>query len=249
VLHEIISTFGVSDKLKTDNGPPFNGTEFKRFCDTFGIKHQRITPYWPQANSEAERFMPNLTKVIRNAEATDRDWRQELQFFLATYRATPHSSTGVAPAELLFKFNGGSRLVSLSGNRFNQKMDIDRFARVKDQLAKAKMQREFDLRKKVVPSVLKVGDSVVYQTPRYKVHRKSDPLRESVIYRVIAINGSMVTVKSADKEFTRNSSLFRRYYKPLTAVSIQEAQKEKESTAVGLRRSERVKQPVLRYGA
>ena len=66
---------------------------------------------------------------------------------------------------------------------------------------------------------------------------------------MIAINGSMVTVKSADKEFTRNSSLFRRYYKPLTAVSIQEAQKEKESTAVGLRRSERVKQPVLRYGA
>jgi transposase InsO family protein len=135
VLHEKISTFGVNDKLKTDNGPPFNGTEFKPFCDTFGIKHQLITPYWPQANPEAERFIPSLTKVIRNAEATDRDWRQELQFFLATYRATPHSSTEVAPAELLFKFNGGSRLVSLSGIRFNQKMDIDRFARVKDQLA------------------------------------------------------------------------------------------------------------------
>ena len=248
VLHEIISTFGINDKLKTDNGPPFNGAEFKRFCDTFGIKHQLITPYWPQANSEAERFMPNLTKVIRNAEATDRDWRQELQFFLATYRATPHSSTGVAPAELLFKFNGGSRLVSLSGNRFIQKMDIDKFARVKDQLAMAKMQREFDLRKKVVPSTLNVGDSVAYQVPRYKVHRKSDPLRESIIYRVIAINGSMVTVKSADKEFTRNSALFRRYYKPSTADSMLEAQKAKESTALGLRRSKRVKQPVLRYG-
>ena len=25
VLHEIISTFGVNDNLKTDNSPPFNG--------------------------------------------------------------------------------------------------------------------------------------------------------------------------------------------------------------------------------
>jgi hypothetical protein len=50
--------------------------------------------------------MPNLTKVMKNAEASGRNWREELQFFLAAYRATPHASTGVAPAELLFKFNG-----------------------------------------------------------------------------------------------------------------------------------------------
>ena len=33
VYHEVIATFGDNDRLKKDNGPPFNGAEFKRFCD------------------------------------------------------------------------------------------------------------------------------------------------------------------------------------------------------------------------
>jgi len=29
-----------------------------------GIKHQRITPLWPQANSEAENFIEPVTKAV-----------------------------------------------------------------------------------------------------------------------------------------------------------------------------------------
>ena len=61
-----------------------------------------ITPLWPQANAEAERFMRNLGKVIRSALVEGKSWRQELHVLLRNYRATPHSSTGIAPATALF---------------------------------------------------------------------------------------------------------------------------------------------------
>ena len=87
---------------KSDNGPPFTSEEIKVYMEEKGIKHSRITPLWPQANSEAENFMKPVTKAIRAAHAEGRDWRKDLYQFLLNYRATPHSTTGFAPFELLF---------------------------------------------------------------------------------------------------------------------------------------------------
>ena len=41
------------------------GNEFKAYMQENGITHQKITPLWPPANSEAENFMKPLTKTIR----------------------------------------------------------------------------------------------------------------------------------------------------------------------------------------
>jgi hypothetical protein len=34
--------------------------------------HRRITPYWPLYNGEAERFMQNYKKVVKNAQINGR---------------------------------------------------------------------------------------------------------------------------------------------------------------------------------
>ena len=54
-----------------------------------GIKHQRITPLWPQANSEVENFMKPMEKAIRAACIEQKNWRKELFSFRINYRATP----------------------------------------------------------------------------------------------------------------------------------------------------------------
>lgn len=113
-LHEIFSTFGIPFGIKSDNGPPFNSEEFAKFCAIYGIKHRLITLYWPRANGEIEQFNRNLTKVIRNADVSGIPWQRELNFFLGSYRTTPHCSTGVPPASLIFKFSSTSRLISIS---------------------------------------------------------------------------------------------------------------------------------------
>ncbi|XP_063970809.1 uncharacterized protein K02A2.6-like [Lytechinus pictus] len=56
-LDRIFSSFGVPSVVRTDNGPPFNGAYFNQFANYLGFKHRRVTPRWPQANGEVERFM------------------------------------------------------------------------------------------------------------------------------------------------------------------------------------------------
>ena len=46
--NRIFATHGVPKVLKSDNGPPFFGEEFKAFVQENGITHQKITPLWPK---------------------------------------------------------------------------------------------------------------------------------------------------------------------------------------------------------
>ena len=92
-LDTIFSRQGVPDILKSDNGPPFNGHEFKNFADYIGFKHRRITPLWPKAIGEAEHLVQTLKKNIRIARIEGKSWKQELYKFLRQYHATPHSTT------------------------------------------------------------------------------------------------------------------------------------------------------------
>ena len=98
-LDMIFSRHGIPDVVKTDNGPPFNGNQFQTFSKDFGFHHRKITPLWPEANGEAERFMATLNKYVRAATAENSHWKNQLPQFLRHYRATPHSSTHVSPFE------------------------------------------------------------------------------------------------------------------------------------------------------
>ena len=62
-VDKVFSMLGFPEKLKTDKGPPFNSHQFHSFAKHMGFEHQWITPLWPQANGEAERFMRNLGKL------------------------------------------------------------------------------------------------------------------------------------------------------------------------------------------
>lgn len=74
-----------------------------------------MTPLWPQANGDVERFMRTLQKVIRIAQAEGKNWKNSMYQFLLSYRTTPHATTGVAPAELLFKRTVRNKLPDSSG--------------------------------------------------------------------------------------------------------------------------------------
>ena len=66
------------------------------------IKHDMSTPEWPQGNSEAEAFTKPLGQAIKNAHSKHRNCVEELARFLLSYRTTPHCSTDIPPAQLLF---------------------------------------------------------------------------------------------------------------------------------------------------
>ena len=56
---------------------------------------------WPEANGAAERFVETIKTNIRASTADGRNWKEQIPTFLRTFRATPHSATGVSPFEAM----------------------------------------------------------------------------------------------------------------------------------------------------
>ena len=100
--------FGCPVTLKSDNGTPMNLEAFRNFANYLGFEHRKITPLWPKANSESERFNKTICKVckaIRAACVENKNWKQEMFNFLRNYRATKHATLKKAPAEIFLSRN------------------------------------------------------------------------------------------------------------------------------------------------
>ncbi|CAB4038802.1 Transposon Ty3-I Gag-Pol poly [Paramuricea clavata] len=203
-LERIFATHGLPNILKSDNGPPFQSNEFKQFMTENGIKHQRITPLWPKANSEAENFMKPMEKAIRAAHIEKKNWRKELYHFLLNYRATPHTTTKFAPAELLFNREINTELPS---KIINQNTKIDQQVRANDEKGKRNMKRNADKSANAKEVDIKVGDTVlVRQTKKNKWSTRFDPKP----YCVTRVKGTMITATRPGHYITRNISFFKK---------------------------------------
>ena len=123
-LDAIFSRRGGPDILKSDNGPPFNGHEFKTFADSLGFKHRKILSLWPKANGQAERLVQSLEKNIRIAHIEGKNWKQELYKFLRQCRATPHATTHVSPCEAVNSRKLKSWLPETPTTRYKQQQSM-----------------------------------------------------------------------------------------------------------------------------
>ena len=102
-LERMFVTHGSPFTITSDNGPQFRSDEFADFLKTEGIEHRFVTQLYLAANGEVERQNRSLLKQIKIAQAEKKDWKKELTIYLRAYYSTPHSVTGIAPAELMFK--------------------------------------------------------------------------------------------------------------------------------------------------
>jgi len=103
VLEEFYANYGTPEVNRTDNGPPFNSAQFKQFLETKGITQEKCFPYHPNTNP-VETLMKSIGKTIKIAHEQGTDKRKALEEFLATYRATPHVSTELAPGDMMFRY-------------------------------------------------------------------------------------------------------------------------------------------------
>ena len=98
-LQSIFSVHGLPKTIVTDNGPSFVSEEFERFCQVNGIQHVKSSPYHPATNGLAERGVQSFKVGIKKMEGGT--LQSKLSRFLFRYRLTPHSTTGISPAEML----------------------------------------------------------------------------------------------------------------------------------------------------
>lgn len=256
-LMRIFATHGIPKIIKSDNGPPFTSHEFKVFMEEYGINHQRITPLWPQANSEAERFMKPLMKAVRSAHVEGRDWHKELYIFLLNYRSTPHATTGVTPAQLLFNRQINMKIPQLRRplNATEQHASVDAALRERDGRAKMKMKLYADRRRRAQSSCIKVGDVVLLRQKKMsKFSTKYDPEP----FQVVRMKGTMATICRSGKYLARNVSLLKKV-RIWTVTGDEDWAKEMLEEENGsadhlapapasVRRSTRARHTVRRYG-
>ena len=106
-LLSIFSVFGIPEEIVSDNGPPFNGEKFKRFCNANNIKHTLTPPLHPRSNGAVERQVSTIKTSIAKSCDGSQDSITGLQLkidnILLKHRVTPNSVTGKSPSEYLLK--------------------------------------------------------------------------------------------------------------------------------------------------
>ena len=83
--------YGIPEVVVTDNGPQFQG-DFKQFATEYDFEHVTSSPYYPQANGQAEKAVHIAEMILRQADPVQA---------LMTYRSTPIPAFGVTPARLM----------------------------------------------------------------------------------------------------------------------------------------------------
>ena len=99
---------GLPEIAVTDNGSNFVSREFEDFLKQNRIRRIGTAPYHPASNGMAERAVQTFKEGMKTMNGGSMDmW---VSRFLACYRITPQTSTGVSLAELLIGRKPRSRL-------------------------------------------------------------------------------------------------------------------------------------------
>ena len=204
----MFATHGIPGVITSDN-VPFGSGEFTAWCKQMGIKHRKITPLWPAANAQVERFNETLEKTIRIANVEGKNWRSELFVFLLNYRNTPHSSTGVSPASLMINRHIRTKIPYLDLSRPSKML---RTACSNDNLRKSKAKEYMDKRHKAAPSAIQQGDQVLLLQKRAnKLSTRYDPRPFTVVKK----KGASVELSRGEARLFRNLSMVKKVI-PLT---------------------------------
>lgn len=205
-LEGIFARHGIPEILISDDGPPFSSSDIRDFMSENGPVHRRITPLWPQANAQAETFMKPLTKAIHSAVIEKKPRRKELNRFLLNYRATPHSTTQLAPAQMLFNRSINTKLPQFTTE--NSSATHQELVH-RDAFDKGKMKENTDRAKRAKTSEIIMGDTVLVK--QHKQNKLSTNFNPDP-YTVIGKKGTMITAYNEKKDHTvtRSISHFKR---------------------------------------
>jgi transposase InsO family protein len=104
VQEHIIHQFGIPQTLTTDQGTSFMSHQFKEFAGSLKINLLNSSPYYAQANGQAEASNKSLTRLIKKKiDENPRRWHEVLSKALRAHRTTRHSATKVTPFELVYQ--------------------------------------------------------------------------------------------------------------------------------------------------
>lgn len=160
VLDEIFYRFGYARLMKSDNGPPFSGKQYKEYCAARGVETVFSWPLNPQQNGAAESTMKHINRAIQNATAENSDIAKALRDRVQAHNSARHRETNEIPSEVMFgrRLRTGLPLAQTAKTPLNPEE-----MKQHDWEAKMKKKASEDKRRRAASPNISVGSTVVLE--------------------------------------------------------------------------------------
>lgn len=226
VLEATFEKEGYPQTIKSDNGPPFNGEDYKSYCRERGINAVYSTPLHPQENGLAESCMKVVNKAMTAAAMSGTNYVEELNAAVHAHNSGTHSVTKVPPEEVMMrrKIRRGLPLLCPGMATF----DDDKLEQ-RDRDSKLQGKIREDIRRGARECPVKPGDKVVVERQtRAKAESRFDPHKYTVMQEE---NGMLVLSDEAGCTLRRHVSQTKRVHDWRQLNSPGDAERNIEPTA------------------
>lgn len=179
ILDDVFSKEGFPSAIKSANGPPFNGEDYKKYCNARGIQTIFSTPFFPQQNGLVENFMKVVNKAMATAQSRGCDFNEELQAAVNAHNSAAHAVTRMPPEEVMYgrRIRRGLPLINRGRVEINEQL-LD----TRDAKAKLYSKNIEDARRSAKPCSVHPGDEVILERQtKAKGETRFDKKRYTVI--------------------------------------------------------------------
>lgn len=206
VMEDVFDTYGGVKTIRTDNGPPFNGEDYKRYASDRGIAVTFSTPLDAQQNGGIETYMRLVNKGMSAPSVEGGTWRKSLAATIAAHNGATCSPTNKSPDELMF---GRHVLRNLPFGRATQ-VDHhgDEEIRSRDWSHKMKHKRCADGKRDAKYSKIQVGDKVYVSRPNRKKGQTNFDPREFVV--IAKKHGTLQLLSELGNVISRTTTFVKR---------------------------------------
>ena len=114
-LRELFAAEGIPAVVMSDNGPPFNGEEFRQFAHDFDFVHTTLSPHFHQSNGFIEAMVKKVKNTYKKMDGSPNAQARALLQLCDT----PIMADLLSPAEILHGHPAQGAVLSRPSKRVN----------------------------------------------------------------------------------------------------------------------------------
>ncbi|XP_031336012.1 uncharacterized protein K02A2.6-like isoform X3 [Photinus pyralis] len=156
-LRQSFLHFGIPEEIVSDNGPPFSGEEYKKFCSSNGINCLLTPPLHACSNGLAEKNVQTVKQALRKSLLNPNNSTKSIQLildnFIFKHRNTPSVSTGISPASIMLKQQPRTKLTMLKTKLSSTLKEREEKVKIYEDRRRTKL-REFVENEKVLAYII-----------------------------------------------------------------------------------------------
>ena len=103
LVDKLFYVYGIPARIHSDQGWSFDNQIMQHLYALYGVEQSTTMPYNPHGNAQCKWFNHTMIGLLTSLSKEQKgNWPLHLPSLVFAYNATPHSTTGYQPYELMF---------------------------------------------------------------------------------------------------------------------------------------------------